>query len=251
MSEIRLYFKSSAIRDEAEFLCLTDMWRAAGSDDSRRPAVWLRQGAAVQFTQFIADSQGVTPDHILRREHGNPRAGEGGATWAHWQLGMAYAQYLSPEFHAWCNDVVRKVMQGEIATSGALASLIATVAALAESVGALAERMGKIENNQAALWSHISSGGYIAPARFDQLWRERETLADVELALGKWKDRRSAKAGITRDMRESTDWGGAGKPWARMPAALEPAVRAVLDRRLKDVTRGSKAKSQLSLIKTG
>jgi hypothetical protein len=249
MSEIRLYFKSSAIRDEAEFLCLTDMWRAAGSDDSRRPAVWLRQDAAVQFTQFIADSQGVTPDHILRREHGNPRAGEGGATWAHWQLGMAYAQYLSPEFHAWCNDVVRKVMQGELAASGALASIVASIHALTEAVAALAARMTKLENNQAALWSHISEGGYIAAGRFDQLWRERKTLAEVEVALGKWKDRLSALEGITRDMRDATNWGGVGKPWKRMPAALEPAARAVLERRMKDVTRGSKPKGQLSLLK--
>lgn len=151
-----------------------------------------------------------------------------------------------------CARVLRDHFFGAPAATGQLAELLAVVRSLAETVGALAARMGKIENNQAALWSHISSGGYIAPARFDQLWRERETLADVELALGKWKDRRSAKAGITRDMRESTDWGGAGKPWARMPAALEPAVRAVLDRRMKDVTRGSKTKSQqLSLIKTG
>ncbi|MDO9713867.1 KilA-N domain-containing protein [Paracraurococcus lichenis] len=36
--------------------------------------------------------------------------GRYGATWAHWQLALAYARYLSPEFHLWCNTVVRDAL---------------------------------------------------------------------------------------------------------------------------------------------
>jgi hypothetical protein len=38
--------------------------------------------------------------------------GRNGGTWAHWQIALAYAKYLSPEFHMWCNTVVRAHMEG-------------------------------------------------------------------------------------------------------------------------------------------
>lgn len=43
--------------------------------------------------------------------------GKGGGTYAHWQLGLAYAKYLSPEFHICCNTVVRERMEGKPAAT--------------------------------------------------------------------------------------------------------------------------------------
>ena len=37
--------------------------------------------------------------------------GRHGGTWAHWQLALPYARYLSPAFHLWCNTVVRAAME--------------------------------------------------------------------------------------------------------------------------------------------
>jgi hypothetical protein len=62
------------------------MWRAAGGDASKRPVIWLRQEAAQQFIGYIADSLKVTDNHLLEMETGGS-----GSTWAHWQVGMAYA----------------------------------------------------------------------------------------------------------------------------------------------------------------
>ncbi len=43
MSEIRLWYRNGlGVREDGEFLCLTDMWRAAGSDENKRPGQWLR-----------------------------------------------------------------------------------------------------------------------------------------------------------------------------------------------------------------
>lgn len=44
--------------------------------------------------------------------------GKGGATFAHWQIGLAYAKYLSPEFHMWCNEVVRERMEAGSTRAG-------------------------------------------------------------------------------------------------------------------------------------
>lgn len=237
MSNIRLYFKSEAIRDEDDYLCLTDMWRASGSDPSRRPVEWLRQEGTQRFSDYLANEVGET--HLVRAERGEPGSRGGGATWAHWQLGMAYAKYLSPEFHAWCNDVVRKVMQGALAGAD-----------YGPQIRDLGAKLESLTNNVAALWSHISQGGYIARARFEALRSEWQSLADVEVAVGRWPTRRAALADIQREMREATQWGGKGKPWAELPAILEPSARAVLKRRLRDATKRGPAKTtQLKLAR--
>jgi len=102
-----LTYCGTHIRDRDEMLCLTDMWRAAGAEENKRPAEWLRQENPQEFMRFIADSLNVGIDHIAVAERG----GRDPATWAHWQVGMAYAKYLSSEFHAWCNEVVRSHME--------------------------------------------------------------------------------------------------------------------------------------------
>lgn len=99
--------------DGGEFYNLTDMWRACGSDMSKRPADWQRKEGA-QFIEFIADSQGVPVEHLLKKLPGNPQKGEGGSTMAHWQIALAYAKYLSHEFHAQCNTVIRAFAEGKL-----------------------------------------------------------------------------------------------------------------------------------------
>ncbi len=106
---------------------------------------------------------------------------------------MAYAKYLSPAFHAWCNDVVRKVMQGE---GGGFERR--AIAEVLDELRAMAARLKKTEDNQAALWSHISFGGYIPSARLEALTEELYTLADVEVRVGMWMAARSRAEPLLR-----------------------------------------------------
>lgn len=100
----------------AEELCLTDMWRANGADPAKRPVNWLGSKQARDLRVFLAESQGVeNSDSLVSAENGDPRAGIGGSTWAHWQLAFAYAKYLSPAFHAWVNQAAREKMTGRSA----------------------------------------------------------------------------------------------------------------------------------------
>lgn len=111
-------YAGSPIRERDELLCLTDMWKASGSDPSRRPSAWLRSAEAENFIGFLAETLNVRNSHtdLVTAEKG----GTDSATWAHWQIGMAYAKYLSPEFHAWCNEVVRNHMEGRLKAAGGL-----------------------------------------------------------------------------------------------------------------------------------
>lgn len=111
---------SHAIRRDGEMWCLTDLWRAAGAPNGNRPANWLRKEGAA-FVAFLRDSSSVPGGHTRQRP-GNPAKGEPPTTWAHWQLALAYAKSLSPEFHARVNEVYRAYSAGQLAPADPMAA---------------------------------------------------------------------------------------------------------------------------------
>ena len=118
-----LAYAGTVIRKRGPMLNLTDMWRAADSPANRRPAQWLALDETAQFRAYLNSrlaeaelrpgSNVVQDDICAAPPDGLTRAvrGTGGGTWAHWQLAIAYARYLSPAFHLWCNEVLRTVME--------------------------------------------------------------------------------------------------------------------------------------------
>lgn len=102
-----LTFNGAVIHDRGDMLSLTDMWKAGGGDEAKRPANWSRKEGA-EFISFLSDADNMPMGHIIRAERGR-----NGSTFAHWQIALAYAKYLSPEFHMWCNTVVRERMEGK------------------------------------------------------------------------------------------------------------------------------------------
>jgi hypothetical protein len=110
-----LTYNGEIIHQRDEMLSLTDMWKAAGRPTDRGPSDWLRTGDGERFVDFLSGTLNIP-------EPGNNRFGlikvakggsTRGSTLAHWQIGLAYAKYLSPEFHMWCNTVVRERMVGK------------------------------------------------------------------------------------------------------------------------------------------
>ena len=108
-----LVYNGQPIRDRGEMMALTDMWRACGSVPHQKPADWLRDKGSQAFIDYVADREKVLPEHLLRITKGR-----NGETWAHWQIGMAYAKHISHEFHMWCNQVVRERMEAEAVPRG-------------------------------------------------------------------------------------------------------------------------------------
>lgn len=104
---VPLQFNGVGIHERGEMLSLTDMWKAAGADQSKRPVEWLRSKDAQAFCEHLELMVGNS--HLF--EVGRGRSS---ATFAHWQVGLAYAKYLSPEFHLWCNKIVRSYMEGRV-----------------------------------------------------------------------------------------------------------------------------------------
>lgn len=101
-----LVYNGTLIRDKGEMLSLTDMWKAAGSPENREPFNWSRKEGAA-FIEAVALTHNLPTSQVMISKRG-----KNGGTFGHWQIGLAYAKYLSPEFHMWCNEVVRAHMEG-------------------------------------------------------------------------------------------------------------------------------------------
>ena len=108
MPQQGLVYNGTEVRAVGERLNLTDMWKAAGSPENREPFNWSRKEGS-PFIEAVTLSLNLPVSQVYRTTRGK----HGGGTSAHWQIGLAYAKYLSPEFHMWCNTVVRDVMEGK------------------------------------------------------------------------------------------------------------------------------------------
>ncbi len=86
-------------RDKRGMVNLTDMWRTAGSPPNKEPRQWAHLQSTRDLAEFLA--QNVGKSHVLRSSPGRD-----GGTWACRNLAVWYAKYLSPEFHAWANQVI-------------------------------------------------------------------------------------------------------------------------------------------------
>ena len=102
-----LIYNGTAIRDKAEMLSLTDMWKAAGSIEGQRPDDWKKDAGNRAFLEHVALISNAPVEGIWKGRRGN-----NGGTMAHWQVGVAYAKTLNHDFHMWCNSVVRAHMEG-------------------------------------------------------------------------------------------------------------------------------------------
>lgn len=102
-----LIYNGVTIRDDKEMLSLTDMWKASGSPSGRAPSDWNSLVTTKEFVSTVENSLNAEIPGIITKK------GKGGGTWAYWQIGLAYAKYLSHDFHMWCNRVVRSHMTGE------------------------------------------------------------------------------------------------------------------------------------------
>lgn len=92
--------------NESRLVNLTAMWRAAGGTDGQRPAQFARR-AGKEFIDDLARNLNVAKCHIWNSSHGKHL----GSVWAHWQIAVAYAKYLSPEFHRYVNEAFREWSQ--------------------------------------------------------------------------------------------------------------------------------------------
>lgn len=90
----------------AEEMNLTEMWRASKKSVSHNPNNWMRK----EGSEFIKTMHSNATDSRISIR---TKRGQGGGTFAHWQIGMEYARYLSPELAAICNQIVKDYVNAD------------------------------------------------------------------------------------------------------------------------------------------
>lgn len=80
---------------------LNKLHELSGATQGRDPREWSRLPSTKKLIKTI--NVGLSP--LLKKR------GIGGGTWAHWQLALSYAQYLSPELHLAVNHVFKERLE--------------------------------------------------------------------------------------------------------------------------------------------
>lgn len=206
-----LVYEGEVIHARDEMLSLTDMWRAGKSDPARQPSNWLASADAKRFIEVL---EVLDPGNSgVQTKRGG--RGIGGSTFAHWQIGLAYAKYLSPSFHMWCNTVVRERMEGKqaIGFPADLAEKIDRIFGiermLSHKVTEVDKAVAKIE---AAIPSIISQTVEAAissdPRRAVLNYVSVRQLLDDAKAIQKGRRRLNRKVGFAIRDRAAQDKGG-------------------------------------------
>lgn len=90
----------------AEEMNLTEMHKASGMPRSYGPAEWARRHGK----DFLQSMHANTAE---RRNLIRSVRGRTGGTFAHWQIGMEYARYLSPDLAKVCNQIVKDFVEAK------------------------------------------------------------------------------------------------------------------------------------------
>lgn len=161
-------------RNEGGLVSLTDLHQAAAAlgyaERKLDPRRWTAKPAAKtsgtsgrvsisggpghEFIEAVAGALNVNAADILKTARG-----KGGGTYAHWQIALAYAKYLSPELHMQVNEVYARAKTGDVT----LADEIADKATPKQQEWLLKRMQGKVARSRltATLKDHgVTGQGY-------------------------------------------------------------------------------------------
>lgn len=98
---------------------LTDLFKAAQAagwaNGKQSPYEWSRRDGE-NFIAFVAENLNTAQCRIYKATKG-----KGGGTFAHWQIALAYAKYLSPELHMQVNEVYARFKTGDVTLAAEIA----------------------------------------------------------------------------------------------------------------------------------
>jgi hypothetical protein len=140
----------AGLKVNGEMVSLTDLWKSQGGNSHNAPAQWIRLPESVKLLRELRKSfKGGNIPHLETR-----RGRYTGGTYAHWQLALAYAKYLSPKLHLAVNDVFRRFQNADIELTENLISRTESVEDLQRI-----EYRARVRQTNKALGSVISVHG--------------------------------------------------------------------------------------------
>lgn len=161
------------------FVNLTEMCAAFG----KRPLHFMQLESTQRFIVALAADTGlsmqsddgnpvITPT-LIRVRKGNFADQQQQGTWAHPDLALECARWLSPEFAIWTNRMIRKLLSGEMMHSAqderALARIECRIRELTADLRLLRGRMGRMTHvaGNVSVWAYLTA----AKLRLDKMQR--------------------------------------------------------------------------------
>jgi hypothetical protein len=115
---------------------------------------WIELDSTPKYLQEVASSIGIPIDEILITKVGSIK--NGGGSWGHPLVAIAFAQWISPRFHVWCNRHIKTLMEtGSTALQSKVDKLTALVAQQSEMFANLSTSIQVLE----AKIAKIDTGG--------------------------------------------------------------------------------------------
>jgi hypothetical protein len=114
---MRLFGEGGSVRVDTsrgpgnEWVRLNDLHAASGGGPEKRPSKWLETDGAKRLAAELSTKTGFESYRLVK-------GGTDPGTWAHWKLGLAYAEWLSPAFHLGVLSDWRRYQEGEAKPGG-------------------------------------------------------------------------------------------------------------------------------------
>lgn len=116
MNQIIQYRNKKIRHNPNQLISLTDLWDAAGRPQGKHDPRRWKTFAGQQFIDSVAKKLNVFSEDIYKSTRG-----KGGGSWAHWQIALAYAKYLSDDLHMHVNEVYMRYRSGDVTLADEIA----------------------------------------------------------------------------------------------------------------------------------
>jgi len=153
-------------REVDNFVCLTQMAKIF----NKRVNDWTRYDSSTAYIEAVSEETGIHVSQLLVSLKGNSGNFEQG-TWAHPLVAIAFAQWLAPAFHVWCNIHIKLLMEEAAEPVKPMSP--------AEMIIAQGKALLKLEQAQARIEA-IAIG---ANTKVDKLQIEHDTFKSEILSL--------------------------------------------------------------------
>ena len=142
-----------AIKAGDEMMSLTDLWKAVGGKNTNHPTKWLGNKETVELVSKLAETLNVQNSELSKIKRGHS-----GGVYAHWQLALAFAKWLSPELHLQVNSIYKRFQEADPAIAESVIDRTENFADLARI-----EARARNKSTNKGLNSTISQHGGIGP----------------------------------------------------------------------------------------
>lgn len=109
---MEIQIKGIDIKQDGELINLTDIWKASGLGEKKRPNHW-KDHVGDSFIKEVSLNTEYPAFKTVR--------GKQGGTFAHWQIALAYASWLSPELHKEINKTYMRAKAGDVTLADEIA----------------------------------------------------------------------------------------------------------------------------------